>query len=138
MARNTVDVCMICDQVDCRCNKRPAKKAVPKKAVPKIPAPASLDRPKPNPPVRVAPTRTGAGKTGEPDQAVPSLARVKSAREIEDEELGRAITCFAEQDMLHRDELIKYRRIINLPPHRIDAMIWKQDNEAELERRSSE
>lgn len=127
MPRNTVDTCIICSEVDCRCNKVP-KKVVPKKT-------------RPSPPTRVAPTRVaprgGVAKVVLPEQQSqpkPTLPQVKSASQIERELLANAITCFAAEDMLHRDELVKHRDLIHLPQHRIDAMIWKQDNNAANER----
>jgi hypothetical protein len=55
------------------------------------------------------------------------VARVKDADE---EALAYAVTCFAEQDMLHRDTLEELRHLVRLPDWKIRAMIWRQDNAA--------
>lgn len=41
--------------------------------------------------------------------------------------MRNALTALAGADLLHRDELVKHRAKIDLPDHKVDAMIWKQD-----------
>lgn len=108
MPKNTADSCMFCGANPCECNK-PAKKA----AVPRVKQVKPVIQ-KLTPSVVARPTK-------------PALQAVARVRDQEKAELGRAITVFADLDMLHRDELEKHRDIIDLPRDRIDAMIWRQD-----------
>ncbi len=145
MAKNRVDTCMFCSCTPCECNKQAKKVAPVRRVQPKATQSDSADsvtatkkpaqaaptsapiikpviRPRParvQPPIQVKP----------PTQPRPGLEAVVRAQEEYTEALGKAITVFAELEMLHRDELQKHRKIISLPDHVIDRMIWRQDVE---------
>lgn len=126
MVRNTADACMFCGQNPCACGK-PARakpklqpKTSPSEMGSKIgPAAAVV------PAVRkAAPTvQSVVGATRRPD-----LSNVTRVRDPEQEQLSKAVTLFAERDMLHADSLREHRKLIRLPPSQVDAMIWKQVN----------
>lgn len=119
MPKNTVDACMFCGFVTCECGKKrkPTPLARAKRATPKPPVAQPA-----------APTVQPASRSTQSN--LTSATRAKSESE---EALGKAITAFAEQDMLHYEELVRHRAIIDLPEHVIDRMIWRQENRASVE-----
>ena len=136
MARNTADACMFCG-VNHSGNCPSDDKPVRKKALPKVERVRQHAQPaavKDSPPVPAAGSKAGPAR---PPTNRPNLAAIKRVRDPELEELGRAITCFAAEDMLHMDELVKHRAIIALPAHTIDAMIWRQANGEAVRQRGS-
>lgn len=110
--------CMFCENVPCTCRSS-SKKTKAKE---------------PSPPVEialpaVAPTRSrglSAANLLKPT-VLPHKTVLSQVSSDDDAELARAITVLAGAGLLHRDELIKHRDKIHLPPVKIDAMIWKQD-----------
>lgn len=105
MARNRVDYCIICGQTPCACSKQ--HKIQPKKATKLVP--------------------TVVAPTGVPAEGRVNLANIPKIITDEQREFNCAVTVLADADLLHRDELERHRASIELPSHRIDALIWRQD-----------
>lgn len=112
MARNTVDFCIICGCLPCKCTPSPSKRTATRKVV--------------KPPPAATVKTVHIVKAPEPGPARPNLSTIRSVKSADDLEFERAITVLAAADLLHYEHLIEYRQVIDLPPHRIDAMIWRQ------------
>lgn len=127
MARNRVDTCMFCNRAPCACNAKPIKTSVKKVAPnPTMPAKPKLE-PKLEPkPIPAPPSRSAVPQPRK--EVRPNLSGIRAIRSKDEEELARAITVLAEAGLLHRDELIRHRIMIGLPKHRVDALIWRQEN----------
>lgn len=129
MARNRVDACMFCEQAPCECNKKP-KAAAPRAAKPKPAKAVQITAPT-VPAPRVAPVvpkvvmpKIIAAKPIKTSRA--NLSSVKTINQSDDQEFRAALTALS--SLLHRDELELHRSSIDLPPHKIDALIWRQDH----------
>lgn len=109
MVKNTVDFCMLCGAVPCECSKKPDKKSTTRRTVKSVTLPP--------PPVSAAPKIV---------KARPNLSVIRAVKSADELEMEQAISVLAAADMLHYQHLIEYRQIIDLPAHRIDAMIWRQ------------
>lgn len=113
MARNRVDYCILCGETTCVCNRQ--RRIQPRKAT--APAQAAQSIPMTQP----------AQPAAQQQQARVKLTSVPKVATEDQVEFDRAITVLADAEILHRNELDKYRANIDLPDHRIDAMIWRQD-----------
>lgn len=119
MARNTADACMFCGLNPCRCGK-PAKAALKVTRVRPSAAPTG--------PPSVTASRERISEVGAVTVASPvrpNLANVQRVKDPGTEEMARAVTVFAEAEMLHHSSLIEHRDLIRLPPHEIDRLIWR-------------
>lgn len=129
MTRRAVDYCMFCDTIPCSCNKKPAKTTpkLKKKSAPTIPVPTES-------PVTTKPTvstkSTKPTTSSVPTKPPVDFTKIKQIRTEEDLALRNALTVLANADLLHRDELVKHRDMIDLPTNRIDILIWRQDHAA--------
>ena len=119
MARNTVDFCIICGCLPCKCMPKPAKKTATRKVVKSPPTSMARTVHTVRAPVLAAPS-TPTRPTR------PNLSTIRSVKSDDDLEFERAITVLAAADLLHYEHLMEYRQVIDLPPHKIDAMIWRQ------------
>jgi hypothetical protein len=123
MARGRSDECMFCGGNPCECNKpsKPTRiRKVPTGETPAVAPPAKRLRP----PAKVPHAATV--RSPAPAQRTP--APVKQYRTEEEQQWRRAITIIAESGLIGEDELTKHRASINLPPWKIDALIWKSQN----------
>lgn len=118
MARQT-DNCMFCDALPCVCGKPKSVVRIPSKAQKPATPVAPVAKPIPAAPVSIPKSPSKIVNLSSPDDA----------------EMARAITVLAEAELLHRDELVKHRRAIAMPSYKIDALIWRQDVEADRIRR---
>ena len=135
--------CMFCSPEPCVCNNKPARRPTRPK-VERVRA-----SPSPVPVVEVT-LETGslpgqvskvgatevAPSTVQPDRPLrrtrPNLAGVTRVRDPLVEAENTAITVFAEADMLHHETLEELRDRIQLPPTRIDALIWRMKNREQV------
>lgn len=132
MARNKFDTCMFCNQLPCSCSKKTPVKKTPKSRVAKPAAAAVTTTPQPIAPepkrtvtpIRVTspPRRPIANLNSRPDHSA-----IRSVKSDDERELARAITVLANAGLLHKSELARHRKLIDLPAWRVDALIWKQD-----------
>lgn len=132
MGRAAAEACMFCGSTHTgACGGKP-KPAVVKRA------------PKASPP-SVSPSAEAPGEIGPPEKtanfepppsrasARPDLSSVTRVRD--DDDFGPALTVFADAGLMSKEDMTTHRGIISLPDHRIDALIWRQVNHEEVQRR---
>jgi hypothetical protein len=126
MARTAAEDCMFCGTAHAgQCGGKPKPLKVDRAR--KTASPSTMAQPSVAPPATVE-------VVGEVEPSVvverarPNLANVNRVRDPHEIALGRALTIFAERFDLHHEDVAKYRNLIDLPEHRLDAMIWRQVN----------
>lgn len=136
MARNTVDACMFCGLNPCRCGK-PAK-AAPRKPATKTSLVSPVTGMTGGTPSEVGPETVApppvATVPSTPSRGRPNLASVTRVPNEDSEALARAITLFAERNMLHWTSLKEHKELIRLPDLTIRRMIWRQENAEAVQR----
>lgn len=122
-ARRVADSCMFCEDEPCICIKKPKKSTLKPKNKPTTSVPTESTIPTKSP----VPTKSRKPTT---TIATPDFTQIKQIRSEEDQAFRNALTALADADLLHRDELVRHRGMIDLPSTRIDLMIWRQDYQA--------